>query len=139
MSLIRWQPVNEMMELSNLLQKSFERNSYPRRRGPELALDIFETDEHLLLRASLPGANRDNITVEFEDQLLTVRGEVAPTALPEGSRFLLQELGHGEVSRTLRISHNLDLENSRATFVDGVLEVTLPKAQEARKRTISIE
>ncbi len=139
MSLIRWQPVNEMMDLSHLLQKSFERSSLPRRRGPELALDIYETEEHLVLRAALPGASRDKIAVEFEDQLLTVRGEVAATALPEEARFLLQEQSHGEVSRTLRISHDLDLENSRATFVDGVLEVTLPKSQESRKRSISIE
>ncbi len=139
MSLMRWQPVSEMMELNNLLQKTFDRNGYPKARTPDLALDIYETEDSLVLRAALPGAQRENITIEFEDHLLTVRGEVTPTALPEGAKFLLQEQNSGQVARTLRIPHNLDVEKSRATFVDGVLEVTLPKAAESRKKTITIE
>lgn len=130
-----------MLELGNLLQRNLEGgNGLPRpRAGLNLLLDVYETDSELVLTASLPGANREDLEVEYEDRLLTVRGTVKPTALPEGAKGLLQERPHGTVSRTLRIAHHLDVTNSKATFANGLLEVRLPKAAQARKKTISIE
>lgn len=139
MSLIRWQPLNEMMEINNLLNNSFRRAGTPRRTGPQLALDIYETEHELVLTASLPGARKEDLSVEFEDRLLTVRGTVAEPTLPEGATRLMQERTFGEVSRTLRIPHELSVEESKASFIDGVLEVRLPKAPEARKKSITIE
>lgn len=139
MSLVKWHPVNDMLELGNLLQKSFDGNGFPRPRGGlHLSLNVYETEQELVVTASLPGATRDSLEVEFENHLLTVRGKVEAPQLPEGARSLLAERSHGTVSRTLRIPHNLDVENSSATFVDGVLEVHLPKTAEARKKTINI-
>ncbi len=139
MSLVKWHPVNDMLELGNLLQKSFDGNGFPRARGGlHLSLNVYETEQELVVTASLPGATRDSLEVEFENHLLTVRGKVEAPQLPEGARSLLAERSHGTVSRTLRIPHNLDVENSSATFVDGVLEVHLPKTAEARKKTINI-
>jgi len=140
MTLMKWQPVNEMMELSNLLDRSFRSNGHNyNNRQPKLALDIYETEENLVLRAALPGAKKEDISVEFEEQLLTVTAQVAEPELPEGAQSLLQESLHGTVTRTLRIPHRLDVENSKGTFLDGVLEVTFPKAPEARRKTITIE
>ncbi len=139
MSLVKWHPVNDMLEFGNLLQRSFEGNGYPRSRaGLNLTLDVYETEQELVVTASLPGATREGLEIEFENHLLTVRGKVEAPQLPEGAKSLLAERAHGSVSRTLRIPHNLDVENSRATFLDGVLEVHLPKAPEARKKTINI-
>lgn len=139
MSQGKWHPVNNMLELGNLLQKSFDVNGYPRpRSGLHLSLNVYETEQELVVTASLPGATRDSLEIEFENHLLTVRGTVETPQLPEGARSLLAERPHGTVSRTLRIPHNLDVENSSATFVDGVLEVHLPKTAEARKKTINI-
>lgn len=140
MNLVRWQPVNEMMELGNLLNKSFQRNGYPpATKAPHLALDIYETEENLVLRATLPGAKKEDISVEFEEQLLTVSAKVDSFELPEGAQALLQESSSGQVTRTLRIPHRLDVENSKGTFQNGVLEVTFPKAPEARRKSITIE
>lgn len=140
MNLVRWQPVNEMMELGNILNRAFERNGFPPTgRTPQLALDIYETEENLVLRATLPGASKEDISVEFEEQLLTVTAKVKDHELPEGAQSLLKESLSGEVTRTLRIPHRLDVENSKGTFVNGVLEVTFPKAPEARRKSITIE
>ena len=139
MSLVKWHPVNDMFELGSLVQRSFEGQGFPRARaGLNLSLDVYETEQELVVIASLPGATREDLEIEFENNLLTVRGTVAAPELPEGAKSLLAERTHGSVSRTLRIPHNLDVENSRASFVDGVLEVHLPKAAEARKKTINI-
>ena len=142
MSVVKWHPVNEMLELGQLLQRSFEnsQNGYPRgKAGLSLSLDVYETEGELILTASLPGATREDMEIEYEDRLLTVRGTVKQPELPEGAKSLLSERPFGTVSRTLRLAHHLDVANSKATFVDGVLEVRLPKAAEARKKTITIE
>lgn len=143
MSVVKWHPVGEMLELGNLLQRSFEGNGSSRGRGnvaaPTLSLDVYETEAELVLTASLPGATREDLEVEYEDRLLTVRGNVKAPELPEGAKSLLNERSHGSVTRTLRIAHHLDVANSKATFVNGLLEVRLPKAAEARKKTISID
>lgn len=141
MNLRKWQPMTDVMELSDLLDRTFQRSGYPRARSksPQLALDIFETEEELVLRAYLPGVKKEDISVEFEDQLLTVSAEVREIEAPQGATSLLRESGFGKVSRTLKVPHRLDVENSRGTFVDGALEVTFPKAIEARKKSITIE
>lgn len=140
MNLVRWTPVNEMMELGDMLNRSFRRNGYPHNHGRlDLALDLFETEEDIVLRATVPGAKKEDISVEFEDQLLTVKATVHPFELPEDAKSLLQESAHGEVTRTLRIPHKLDVENSKGRFADGVLEVTFPKAPEAKRKSITIE
>ena len=139
MSLMRWQPFREMSELDRALKNSFQ--SYPERHqsGPRLALDIFETEEELVLRASLPGADKSSLNVEFENHILTVSGTVPEFTPPEGGRALLKESIHGEVRRSLKIPHHLDIEKSTGTFQNGVLEVHFLKAAEQRKRTITIE
>jgi len=129
-----------MLELGNLLQRSFDGNGYPRpKTGLNLSLDVYESETELVLTAALPGASREDLEIEYEDRLLTVRGTVKSPELPEGAKSLLNERPYGTVSRTIRIAHHLDVANSKATFINGVLEVRLPKAAEARKKFISIE
>lgn len=141
MNLMKWQPMTDVMELSDLLDRTFQRHGQTRpvQRKPQLNLDIFETEENLVVRAALPGVKKEDISVEFEEQLLTVSAEVHPPQLPEGATSLLRESSFGKVSRTLKVPHRLDVENSRGTFVDGVLEVTFPKSAEARRKSITIE
>lgn len=141
MNLMKWQPMSEVMELSDLLDRTFQRNGFNRSqtRLPRLSLDIYETEENLVLRAYLPGVKKEDISVEFEDQLLTVAAEVREPELPEGAANLLRESMHGKVSRTIKVPHRLNVEESKGTFVDGVLEVTFPKAAETRKKSIAIE
>jgi HSP20 family protein len=140
MSVVKWHPVSEMLELSNLLQRGFENGpNGGRTQRPQLALDIYETESEIVVSASLPGASREDLEVHYEDRLLTVRGTVQRPELPEGAKSLLSERPYGQVSRTVRLGQPLDVANARASFVDGVLEVRLPKSAEARKRTITIE
>ena len=136
----KWHTTNEIAGLSNLLERSFRRHSYKGpNEEPKLALDIYETDENLVLRAVLPGAKKEDISVELEDKFLTITARVEAPELPEGAKSLLSESRSGDVKRTLKIAHNLDIENSKGTFVDGVLEVNFPKAPEAKRKSIVIE
>ncbi len=138
---MKWQPISNVMELNDLLERTFHQNGYPRSqtRGPKLALDVYETENNLVLRAALPGANKEDIKIELEEQILTVTATVNEPAMPEGAKSLLRESSYGTVTRSLKIPHQLDAENSRGTFVDGVLEVTFPKSAESQRKTIVIE
>ena len=141
MTLMKWNPRNGRMELNDLLNQTFGKHAFDHRRASSLnlSIDIYETEENLVLRAALPGAKKEDIQVEFEEQLLTVTATVNEPELPEGATSLLQESHYGTVTRSLRIPHSLDIENSKGNFTNGVLEVTFPKAPEARKKTITIE
>lgn len=140
MTLVRWQPFQDMREVSDLLNRSFMRNGASRNNQKlQLNLDLYETDENLVLRAAIPGARKEDIIVELEDQILTVTAKVNRPELPEGARSVIEESAFGTVTRTLRIPRPLDLENSKGAFVDGVLEVTFPKAPDARRKSITIE
>ena len=139
MTLMRWQPMNEMVDLSELFNRSFQRNGNGQLEPLRLALDVFETEENLILRAAIPGATKEDIKVEFEDQYLTVTAQVNRPELPENAKSILQESTFGSVTRTLKIARRLDVENSKGTFVDGVLEGTFPKAPEACRKSITIE
>ena len=139
MTLMRWQPMNEMVDLNELFNRSFQRNGSSQMEPLRLALDVYETEENLILRAAIPGASKEDITVEFEDQFLTVTAKVNRPELPENAKSILQESTFGSITRTLKIARRLDVENSKGTFVDGVLEVTFPKAPEACRKSITIE
>lgn len=141
MTLMKWQPRNGRMELSDLLDQTFGKHTFHQSRatGLNLSLDIYETEDNLVLRAALPGALKEDIQVEFEEQILTVTATVNEPELPEGAKSLLNESHFGTVTRSLRIPHSLDIENSKGQFTNGVLEITFPKAPEARKKTITIE
>ena len=101
MSLMKWQPISNVMELNDLLERTFHQNGYPRSqtRGPKLALDVYETENNLVLRAALPGANKEDIKIELEEQILTVTATVNEPAMPEGAKSLLRESSYGTVTR----------------------------------------
>ena len=83
MSVVKWHPVSEMLELGNLLQRSFDGNGYPRpKTGLNLSLDVYESETELVLTAALPGASREDLEIEYEDRLLTVFAHV-----PSGRRI----------------------------------------------------
>lgn len=140
MQMLRWQPMSDLFELSNLLDRRLRSEDMKTEKpAVKLSLDIYETEDALTLRATLPGVQRDDIRIEFEDQILTVSAEIREHILPEGAKPLLRESSHGKVTRSLRIPHRIDLEKSKATYQDGVLQVVFPKSVEARRRTITIE
>ena len=98
-------------------------------------LDVRETDEEYLVLVDLPGVKSDDVTLEVSDRVLTISGSRAPVETGEAQ---LTERPYGSFARTLTLPQGVDDEKIAAHYVDGVLELHVPKPAEQRPKKISI-
>jgi HSP20 family protein len=151
MSSTRWDPLNDLVSLreamNNLLEESFIRprgeggGEAPRPGGAPagLAIDIRETPQAFVVKASVPGVRPEDVDITVLGDTLRITGqhqeqsEVEPNA-----RWLIRERRSGTFERTVRLPTGVQSGAAEADFKDGVLTVTLPKAEEARPRSIPV-
>jgi HSP20 family protein len=100
-------------------------------------IDIYETDEGLILHADLPGVTLDTLELQVQNNRLTLFGRV-PDVVPEGARLVHQEYREGDYLRSFILSDNVDHDRISAKLTGGVLEVFLPHAQKAEPRKIQV-
>jgi len=100
-------------------------------------VDIYETDSHLVLQADIPGVKPENLNVNLERNVLTIRGRTEPVDV--GDRTLVQaEYGSDEYFRSFTVSDTIDQENIEASLKNGVLTLRLPKSEKARVKKIPV-
>ena len=100
-------------------------------------VDIFENDEHITLLADMPGVASDDIVIDLNDNVLAISGEVKPFENKNESDVLI-EFEVGRYSRQFTLSEVIDQSKIEARHVDGVLRLTLPKAEKAVPRQIAV-
>ena len=144
MNLVRWNPFRDMSILQNQMNRLFE-NTYQGwpsdTEGTAVwapAADIFETENDLVLEADLPGIDPKQIDVRVENNVLTIRGERAFAPKTDRENFHRVERSYGTFTRSFSLSTAVDSEKIRAAYKNGVLTITLPKAQQAKPRRIEI-
>ena len=103
------------------------------------AMDITEHENEYVVIAELPGVKKEEVKITFDNNVLTVQAERKPYELPQDARVLLNEMRVREFTRSLRLPVRIDGENITAELQNGVLRISLPKAQEARPRMISVK
>jgi HSP20 family protein len=125
--------------MNRLFDRFFEgrvANGTARRWIP--AMDLVETDDHLVLRGDLPGMTEDDIDIEIKDNVLTVSGERKSDHEEKGKGFHRVERSFGSFSRSLTLPHGIDADQVEANFDKGVLEVRVPKPAEAKPTRVQI-
>jgi len=100
-------------------------------------VDVAETQEKILVRAELPGMRQEDIQIEFENGLLTLRGERRIEKL-DGTTWHRVERIYGNFSRSFTLPRSIDAERISATYRDGILEIEVPKREEAKPKQIQI-
>jgi len=100
-------------------------------------VDIVEREEELTLLADVPGAQAEDVNIDFEDGTLSIHVKIEPRQ-PENTEYLMREYGVGDYHRTFRVSEAIEAEKITADYADGVLTLHLPKAQAARPRKIAV-
>ncbi len=104
------------------------------------SIDIREREHDYLVSADMPGVKKDNIDVQIENGVLTVTGEVERNSEEkEGERLLRQERYYGKYVRSLRLGKQINSDKIEASLKDGVLELTLPKAEEVKPKKVAIK
>ncbi|MCL6638965.1 MAG: Hsp20/alpha crystallin family protein [Firmicutes bacterium] len=145
MALVRWDPFREMANLQASISKLFEEGARLAKedggfvQGWMFPVDIKETTGSLILKAEIPGLNREDIKISFADGRLTIRGERKKETREEGERFLRVERSYGSFSRTFTVDVPVDKDAIKARYADGILEITLPKQEEVKPREITID
>lgn len=143
MALVRWDPIRELDSLQGDMNRLFDRffegrtaNGTSRRWIP--AMDLVETEDHLVLRGDLPGMTEDDINIEIKDSVLTVSGERKAESEEKGEGYHRVERAFGSFSRSLSLPQGIDPEKVEAGFDKGVLEVRIPKPAEAKPTRVQI-
>ncbi|UCC24674.1 MAG: Hsp20/alpha crystallin family protein [Gemmatimonadales bacterium] len=134
-------PWSELDTLTNRLNQMFGDFPSPTQSGTWLpAVDVEETAEELVLTAELPGMTQQDIELEVENNILTLRGE-KPEIRKEGEekKYHLWERRFGAFQRSFTLPRTVNADSIEAEFVDGVLQVRLPKVAEAKSRRIAIK
>lgn len=107
-------------------------------RGWFVPVDVVEKDDAIVARLDLPGVRKDDLTIEVDDGVLTVRGERSAEREVSGAGFERIERSFGRFSRSLRVPRNVDAERIEAKLDHGVLELRMPKTEETKARRIEI-
>lgn len=139
--LSRWDPISEMMSLRNALDRVFDSSQLDnsgRAVTWGLPLDVTETDDAFVVKASVPGVDPDDIEITFTDNVLTIKGETKSEEETKESRYHLRERRFGAFVRSISLGSRIESEKINADYRNGVLTLTLPKAAEVKPKRISI-
>lgn len=143
-SIIRWNPFREMAAMQSAMDRLFDDawRGWPTVSGMNLnslAFDVHETDNAYTVTTALPGVKAEHINVKMQDGVLTVDAEIPQPETPENTRALMQERVWGHFSRSISLPQSVNSEQVEATYEDGILTLTLPKAPEAQPKLIAIK
>ena len=146
MSTGRWDPLGDIVSLreamNNLLEESFVRPRGDSTPGTPagLAVDVRETNDAFVITASVPGVPADAVDITVLGDMVRIRGErrEAKESAGEAGRWLIRERRFGAFERSIALPSAVKSGAASADFNDGVLTVTLPKAEEAKPRSIPV-
>jgi len=148
MSIVRWSPMKELEEMRRDMERLFEEFFKPVRRRWYIPteesvimpnIELYDRKSELVLRAELPGVKKEDISLTISDNRLTLKGEIKRQEEVSEDSYYMSEIRYGSFSRTITLPVDVDSENVKATFKDGVLEVILPKKEESKPREIKVE
>ncbi|MBT8369227.1 MAG: Hsp20/alpha crystallin family protein [Deltaproteobacteria bacterium] len=146
MALVKWDPFGDVAELQNRINRMFDESfGGPRDLDDEMnsrawrpAVDIYESDNGIIVAVELPGVSKQNVSVEVKDDVLTLKGERrANPAVKEDSYYLRERL-FGPFKRIFTLHQNIQPELIKATFKEGILEIELPKPAQEHPRQITV-
>jgi HSP20 family protein len=146
MAIERWQPFSELMSLRQAMDKLFEDSVVRPSRGsaalgevPIPALDIYQTPSDVVVKATLPGLKPEDVTIDISGDVLTIKGETKAEQEVRKEDYLYQERRYGAFSRSVILPRGLRTEKCEATMEDGVLTLTIPKAEQVKPKAIKVK
>jgi HSP20 family protein len=147
-NLVRWDPFSEMWSLrqamDHLFEDAFVRPSWGTTRAREdgsvgLAVDMYETDDDLVVTAAVPGMKPEDIDITVQGDILTIKGQTQAEKDDSQSGYHLHERRYGRFYRQVALPSTVKSDAAEAHFEDGVLRLKLPKAEEAKERKIQVQ
>ena len=133
----RWDPFREMRRMENRMDRAWRRFGIGEVvEGWAVPLDIVEDGDDVIVRATLPGVNPDDIDITIEGGLLTIKAE---TTDEREENYLIRERRSGKFRRTLRLPETVDLDKADTGYENGVLTLTFPKLEAKKARKLELK
>jgi len=141
MAISRWDPWRDLALMQNEFSRLFDR-AFGTERGRATAwvpaVDMFDRDGALVVRVELPGIKAEDVDITVVDNSLIIRGERKFTEEVKEENFYRMEQRYGSFERAVQLPYKVKVEDVKATFHDGMLEITLPEAEEEKPKQIKI-
>jgi len=102
-------------------------------------INVYDGKDEIVVTAELPGLSKEKVSITFSDGILTIAGKLEPLSRVKEMAVVRKERAEGAFEKTVRIPVAVKQDRITATFTDGILAVTMPKAEEAKPKTIAIE
>jgi HSP20 family protein len=141
MALVRFDPFNQVRQMERLMDRLWA-GAGPVAGEPEswaIPVDVARAGDDIVVHAAIPGVKPADISVSIEDGTLTIRAESAAESERSEGDYLLRERRTGTFYRALRLPDSVDTAKTGSSYANGVLTITLPKAEEKKARRISVE
>jgi len=146
MNLVKWSPWREMPALYNRFNRLFDDPFF--RVGQmdddagmgmwNPAVDLYEKDDHFMIKAELPGVNKDDIKIDLQDQLLTLSGERTYDNEVKEENYYRRERSYGKFQRAFTLPADVDSDKIKAEFKDGLLQIEVPKPEEKKAKQVTV-
>ena len=146
MNLVRWSPWREMNTLQNQLNHLFDDSFFqPSRSDDGLGLgtwhpvvDMFDEDDRIVIKAELPGMDKNDIAVDVKDRVLTLSGERTHDNAVKEENYYRRERAYGRFQRAFSLPVDVDSDKIKADFKDGLLKIEVPKPEKQKPKEITI-
>ena len=144
-NLTRWEPAREMMSLreamDRLFEDSFTRPFFARERdGWSLpAIDMYQTDNDVVVKAALPGIKADEVQISVSGDVLTLKGEMKHEEEKKDKAWHIHAQRWGSFERSVSLPTSVVADGAKAEFENGILTITLTKAEEVKPKTITVK
>lgn len=147
MSLVKWSPLKELEDMKRDMDRLFEdffvgrRPRWSQTEGGIIVpnIELFDRGNDLVLRAEIPGAEKENIDLSITKDSITIKGEITKDESIRQEDYFVSERIYGSFSRTVQMPFEIDEDKAAATLKKGILEVVLPKKEDAKAKEVRIE
>lgn len=141
--ILRFEPLRDMVTFRTAMDRLFD-EAMGGSIGPHFsmaspAVDMYQTDNDVVVKATLPGVQADDISISVTGDVLTIRSEVKSDTEEDHAEYHLRERRYGSFSRSLALPVTVQSDKADARFENGVLTLTLPKADEVKPKTITVK
>lgn len=151
MSIVKWNPLRELETMRRDMERLFEEffEPSPRRRWRWLSkaeaetvspsIDVYDKKNEIVVKAELPGVEKENIDLTISENSLTIKAESKKDEEIKEEDYYSREIHYGTYSRTITLPAEVDSSKAKATLKNGILEIVLPKKEEAKPKEIKVE
>ena len=146
MELVRWNPMRDMFSVKNrmnrLMDDFFIPSPYFRRENTTWdwnpSVDIYNEDNSIVLKAELPGVEKDDINIDVKDRVLTLKGERSIDNEVKEESYYRRERSFGKFERRFSLPENVNADDIKADYKDGILRIEIPKPVEVQPKQITV-